>query len=70
LGYLAREIVALKNWDRNKTLENTKATATPPPYGRKVDVWAPEISAYTIYTEEIMDNPCSAGNIAIEIIRC
>ena len=49
--FLAPEIVALKLWE-------TRANrgARPPPYGRKVDMWALGLSAYVTYAGPVMAN--------------
>ena len=54
LSYLAPEIVALKDWDLGRRNRNSP----PPPYGRKVDVWALGISAHYVYTGKIGPNIC------------
>lgn len=57
LGYLAPEIVELKKWDRDRRAGGTR-TLPPPPYGRKVDIWALGLSAYTIYSGKVIPNNC------------
>ncbi|KAL9121888.1 MAG: hypothetical protein Q9187_001555 [Circinaria calcarea] len=66
LSYLAPEIVALKEWERDKRAGKTRAP--PPPYGRKVDVWALGMSAYTIYCGRAIPNDCITANV-YKIIR-
>ncbi|KAI9881283.1 MAG: hypothetical protein M1830_005569 [Pleopsidium flavum] len=58
LSYLAPEIVALKNWNGDKK-------ALPPPYGRKVDVWALGVSAYVTDTDtdECLPKECMTDNL-------
>jgi len=56
LSYLAPEIVALKAWKRDKE-------PLPPPYGRKVDVWALGISAYVIATGDRLENRCMTDEV-------
>ena len=67
LSYLAPEVVALKEWERDK--RNAKARAQPPqPYGRKVDVWALGLSAYTIYSGKAIPHICMTADL-FKIIR-
>lgn len=61
LSYLAPEIVALKEWERDRIAGKTKAL--PPPYGRKVDVWALGMSAYTIYSGKAIPNDCITAKV-------
>ena len=56
LSYLAPEVVALKTWKRDKE-------PLPPPYGRKVDVWALGISAYVIATGDRLENRCMTDEV-------
>ncbi len=44
-------------------------TAPPPSYGRKVDVWALGISAYTIYAGDIVPNNKCITNFFYQVIR-
>lgn len=53
LGFLAPEIVALKQWDTSKN-----RGVSPSSYGRKVDVWALGLSAYTTYADLAVVNQC------------
>ena len=62
LSYLAPEIVALKESDRERRLRKTNLSL-PPPYGRKVDVWTLGVSAYTIYSGKAMFNYCMTAHL-------
>ena len=56
LGYLAPEIVTLKAHDQH--LKGSRASLSPPPYGRKIDIWALGISAYEIHSGAKLPNSC------------
>jgi len=59
LSYLAPEIVALKKWNRDKE-------PLPPPYGRKVDVWALGLSAYVTDSDigaRLKNNQCMTDDL-------
>lgn len=58
LGYLAPEIVNLKFWELAANREEALFTSAPAPYGRKIDVWALGISAYTIETGATIPSKC------------